>query len=152
MAAGGGSSRMPARLHSRSNFTTRSAQDDSRQLQRRWSLSQLSTQDETEPLLPARLRRVRPVYSALVARARDLVTWHRPSAPAPAAKLGTFAGVFVPTTLNVLSILMFLRFGLILGQSGLLGMLGSLLSRGLSLVSSLTRHQACWWLAMQSIF
>ena len=42
------------------------------------------------------------------------------------AKLGTFSGVFVPTTLNVLSILMFLRFGLILGQSGLIGMLAML--------------------------
>jgi solute carrier family 12 (potassium/chloride transporters), member 9 len=40
-------------------------------------------------------------------------------------KLGTFSGVFVPTTLNVLSILMFLRFGLILGQSGVLCMLGN---------------------------
>ena len=40
-------------------------------------------------------------------------------------KLGTFAGVFVPTTLNVLSILMFLRFGFILGQSGVLGMMGT---------------------------
>ena len=39
-------------------------------------------------------------------------------------KLGTFAGVFVPTTLNVLSILMFLRFGFILGQTGVLGMMG----------------------------
>ncbi|KAF3204775.1 hypothetical protein TWF106_001424 [Orbilia oligospora] len=41
-------------------------------------------------------------------------------------KLGTFNGVFVPTTLNVLSILMFLRFGFILGQSGVLGMMGML--------------------------
>lgn len=39
-------------------------------------------------------------------------------------KLGTFSGVFVPTTLNVLSILMFLRFGFILGQSGVMGMMG----------------------------
>ncbi|KAK6334718.1 hypothetical protein TWF718_010165 [Orbilia javanica] len=41
-------------------------------------------------------------------------------------KLGTFNGVFVPTTLNVLSILMFLRFGFILGQSGVLGMMAML--------------------------
>ncbi len=40
-------------------------------------------------------------------------------------KLGTFSGVFVPTCLNVLSILMFLRFGFILGQAGVLGILGS---------------------------
>lgn len=43
---------------------------------------------------------------------------------AVAGKLGTFSGVFVPTTLNVLSILMFIRFGFILGQSGFLGMMG----------------------------
>ena len=42
------------------------------------------------------------------------------------AKLGTFSGVFVPTSLNVLSILMFLRFGFILGQSGFLGMMAML--------------------------
>lgn len=46
----------------------------------------------------------------------------------PSAKLGTFAGVFVPTTLNVLSILMFLRFGFILGQSGVIGMMGMLVA------------------------
>ncbi|KAK2748317.1 hypothetical protein FQN57_000975 [Myotisia sp. PD_48] len=45
-----------------------------------------------------------------------------------AEKLGTFTGVFVPTTLNVLSILMFLRFGFILGQSGVLGMMAMLIA------------------------
>ncbi|KAF2644139.1 hypothetical protein P280DRAFT_537891 [Massarina eburnea CBS 473.64] len=44
------------------------------------------------------------------------------------SKLGTFAGVFVPTTLNVLSILMFLRFGFILGQTGVVGMMGMLVA------------------------
>ncbi|KAM0163387.1 hypothetical protein ACHAPG_001311 [Botrytis cinerea] len=43
-------------------------------------------------------------------------------------KLGMFSGVYVPTCLNVLSILMFLRFGFILGQSGILGMLGMLVA------------------------
>ena len=42
-------------------------------------------------------------------------------------KLGTFDGVFVPTALNVLSILMFLRFGFILGQLGIICTLGLLL-------------------------
>lgn len=36
-------------------------------------------------------------------------------------KLGTLQGVFVPTTLNVLSILMFVRFSFIIGQSGVSG-------------------------------
>lgn len=42
-------------------------------------------------------------------------------------KLGTFSGVFVPTCLNVLSILMFLRFGFILGQGGVVGIMGMLI-------------------------
>ena len=42
-------------------------------------------------------------------------------------KLGTIDGVFVPTALNVLSILMFLRFGFILGQLGIICTIGLLL-------------------------
>ncbi|RAL08949.1 putative cation chloride cotransporter [Aspergillus homomorphus CBS 101889] len=54
-------------------------------------------------------------------------------------KLGTFSGVFVPTTLNVLSILMFLRFGFILGQAGLLGMFGLLaISYTINLVTTMS--------------
>ncbi|KIV95053.1 hypothetical protein PV10_02755 [Exophiala mesophila] len=41
-------------------------------------------------------------------------------------KLNTFSGVFVPVSLNVLSILMFIRFGFILGQSGVIAMLAML--------------------------
>ena len=40
------------------------------------------------------------------------------------ARLGTFQGVFVPTSLNIFSILVFLRFGFILGQSGVIGFFG----------------------------
>ncbi|KAL2141333.1 hypothetical protein VTI28DRAFT_2514 [Corynascus sepedonium] len=43
-------------------------------------------------------------------------------------KLGVVSGVYIPVCLNILSILMFLRFGLILGQVGLLGILGLMLS------------------------
>ena len=39
-------------------------------------------------------------------------------------KLGVVSGVYIPVCLSILSILMFLRFGLILGQIGLLGILG----------------------------
>lgn len=42
-------------------------------------------------------------------------------------KLGTFSGVFVPTSLNVFSILMFIRFGFILGQGGIIGIMVMLL-------------------------
>ncbi|KAI9671577.1 MAG: hypothetical protein M1817_003629 [Caeruleum heppii] len=54
-------------------------------------------------------------------------------------KLGTFSGVFVPTSLNVLSILMFLRFGFILGQTGVIGMMGMLIASYLiNLVTTLS--------------
>jgi potassium/chloride transporter 9 len=39
-------------------------------------------------------------------------------------KLGTVSGVYIPVCLNIISILMFLRFGRILGRLGLIGMLG----------------------------
>ncbi|KAI0852407.1 amino acid permease-domain-containing protein [Daldinia vernicosa] len=41
-------------------------------------------------------------------------------------KLGVVAGVFIPVVLNIISILMFLRFGSIMGRIGLVGMLGLL--------------------------
>ncbi|VUC24239.1 unnamed protein product [Clonostachys rosea] len=41
-------------------------------------------------------------------------------------QLGTVSGVFIPVCLNILSILMYLRFGVILGQVGFVGILGLL--------------------------
>lgn len=40
-------------------------------------------------------------------------------------KLGMLSGVYIPVCLNIFSILLFLRFGLILGQIGLVAMLGT---------------------------
>lgn len=48
------------------------------------------------------------------------------------AKLGTVSGVYIPVYLNILSILMFLRFGLIIGQVGFIGILGKPLSCSIS--------------------
>lgn len=49
------------------------------------------------------------------------------------------SGVFVPTSLNVLSILMFIRFGFILGQTGVVGMLIMLLAAyAINLVTTLS--------------
>ncbi|ODV92819.1 hypothetical protein CANCADRAFT_30856 [Tortispora caseinolytica NRRL Y-17796] len=55
------------------------------------------------------------------------------------AKLGTFAGVFIPTTLNVLSILLYLRYGFMLGQLGVVGMIGTLcVSYAVNLLTTLS--------------
>lgn len=39
-------------------------------------------------------------------------------------KLGSISGVYIPVFLNIMSILMFLRFGLIIGKIGFVGILG----------------------------
>ena len=36
--------------------------------------------------------------------------------PRPSAKMGTFSGVFVPVSLNIVGIILFLRFGFLIGQ------------------------------------
>ncbi|PWI66049.1 hypothetical protein PCL_05527 [Purpureocillium lilacinum] len=53
----------------------------------------------------------------------------QPSAePKKDTKLGLISGVYIPVCLNIMSILMFLRFGLILGQVGFMGILGLLIT------------------------
>ncbi|KAG6012610.1 hypothetical protein E4U43_007716 [Claviceps pusilla] len=44
------------------------------------------------------------------------------------SKLGMVSGVYIPVCLNIMSILMFLRFGLILGQVGFVGIIGLLVT------------------------
>ena len=67
-----------------------------------------------------------------------------PDTPSPAAPrtYGTFAGVFTPTVLTILGVIMYLRLGWVVGNGGLLGgllivavALGITLSTGLSLSS-----------------
>lgn len=58
------------------------------------------------------------------------------------SKLGLVSGVYIPVCLNIMSILMFLRFGLILGQVGFMGILGmsqSLIHR-FNLLAALLTH------------
>lgn len=55
------------------------------------------------------------------------------------SKLGTLDGVTLPTILNVLSILMFLRFGFVIGQMGILGtILLLLISYSIDLLTTLS--------------
>lgn len=68
---------------------------------------------ETTPLLPTYNKA--PVARLRKKKAKIVVLGQ------PKTKLDTFEGVFLPTSLNVLSILMFLRFGFIIGQMGIMG-------------------------------
>ena len=92
----------------------------------RWWNKQSGTEQEEENHADATLQNVSlsagPLRDASADR-KDK-NGHRSKSVDEPKKLGTFSGVFVPTTLNVLSILMFLRFGFILGQAGVLGILG----------------------------
>jgi len=56
-----------------------------------------------------------------------------------ASKFGTFGGVFTPCTLTILGVIMFLRFGRVVGQSGLMyAVLIILISKSITLLTSLS--------------
>lgn len=84
------------------------------------------SEEESSPLLPVRRTSLTYFNYKATPQSRKISSKYDPDNP-NRDKLGTYEGVFVPTALNVLSILMFLRFGFILGQLGILCSLGLLL-------------------------
>jgi amino acid transporter len=63
----------------------------------------------------------------------------KPDAPDSKDKLGTFAGVFTPSILTILGIILFLRLGYVVGNAGLgLALLILLLANGISVLTSVS--------------
>jgi len=63
----------------------------------------------------------------------------RSGAPAPKGTLGTFAGVFTPSVLTILGIILFLRLGFVVGNAGLgPTLLILLLANGISVLTSVS--------------
>lgn len=59
--------------------------------------------------------------------------------PAPKGTLGTFAGVFTPSVLTILGIILFLRLGYVVGNAGLAqALLILLLANGISVLTSIS--------------
>ncbi|GCE98474.1 vacuolar cation-chloride cotransporter 1 [Zygosaccharomyces mellis] len=98
------------------------------------------TQEHTSLLAPSstRGRYFNYGYRSTTPAQRKVSSKYDPENP-NRDKLGTYDGVFVPTALNVLSILMFLRFGFLLGQLGIILALGFLLlSYAINLLTTLS--------------
>ncbi len=102
---------------------------DSADKPRRSSSQRLQRDVERQPLLEPRLVATDTTSNGAGAK-ESKADLTRPGAPPRPVggtdKLDTLSGVFVPTTLNVLSILMFIRFGFVLGQGGVVGMMALL--------------------------
>lgn len=88
--------------------------------------SSFTSQDESSSLAPSRKATLTYFSYKATPQLRKVSSRYDPNNPNK-DKLGTYGGVFVPTALNVLSILMFLRFGFILGQLGVICTLALLL-------------------------
>lgn len=78
---------------------------------------------------------------------RDLTLDTAPVATAPSRKFGTFLGVFTPSILTILGVIMYQRLGWVVGQAGAMGALAVVLlahvisvTTGLSVASIATNH------------
>ncbi|MEZ4599932.1 MAG: hypothetical protein R2940_09090 [Syntrophotaleaceae bacterium] len=69
----------------------------------------------------------------------DIIRGRRTPQPAPSGKLGTFLGVYTPTILTILGVIMYLRFGWVVGHIGLWkALLVVLLANAVTLVTALS--------------
>lgn len=110
---GDGGPGRPARPRTTSRYRENSPErdDDDEPAPASLAASTASLASERSPLLPpAPSLDGRPRGLSFAQDAREA------KRPRSSAKMGTFSGVFVPVSLNIVGIILFLRFGFLIGQ------------------------------------
>lgn len=71
--------------------------------------------------------------------------------PSPRVKFGTFGGVFTPCTLTIPGVIMFLRFGQVVGQAGILqAMVIILCAKLITTLTAFSTNDPLWEIVKQT--